>query len=442
MNLDSTGQGGGRIAWNQIKTLYRYELRSAFREKTIVINSILIPIFLYPLIMWIAFSALSFIQGRSEKALSRVALAKFPTDHPGLRARLERDKRIQLVHIDTNALAMSIPKGQLDAFIEFKPPSDAGAALPGNFAAQITFDGSKDRSAKARERVQAAIDSYRRDWLKREARQRGISADDWKGFIVATQNVATEKQMGGFILGMMLPVLFVVMVAAGCFYPAVDCTAGERERNTWETLASSAATRVNIVAAKYLYVTTLGGMAGALNLLAFSLTLKPIFAPLLEAAGTTLNFSVPLVAFPFLVLAAVLLAGFVAAGMMIFASFARTFKEGQAMIMPFYLVVLVPPMFLQTPGIQFTVPLAFIPVVNVTMLVRSVLAGTFPWLQIGITIVVSLLIIALCIRLAAFILNFEDIMIGSYNGSLKQFFRERILRRSKTTMLKLKGGND
>jgi hypothetical protein len=33
-------------------------------------------------------------------------------------------------------------------------------------------------------------------------------------------------------------------------------------------------------------------------------------------------------------------------------------------------------------------------------------------------------------------------MIGSYNGSLKQFFRERILRRSKTTMLKLKGGND
>jgi ABC-type Na+ efflux pump permease subunit len=283
---------------------------------------------------------------------------------------------------------------------------------------------------------------YRRAWLRREARNLEISDDDWRGFSIDAENVASERQMGGFILGLMVPVLFVIMVAMGCFYPAIDCTAGERERNTWETLMSSAASRVNIVAAKYLYVTTLGCLAGALNLLAFALTLKPIFAPMLGEADITLDFSVPLAVVPLLILSAVLLAGFVSAGMMIFASFARTFKEGQAMITPFYLLVLIPPIFLQMPGLKFSLALAFVPVVNVTMLVRSLVSGEFSWLPIGVTIVVSLLLIAACIRLAAFILQFEDVMVGSYDGNWKRFLKERVFGRRTPAGPALKGDND
>lgn len=434
----STGQGGGRVAWHQIGTLYRFELRSALREKAIIINSILIPIFLYPLIMWAAFSGLMFVQGQSDRLESRVAIQGLPGDHPGLRAKLERNKKIQLIP-ESDRAAAEIQTGQLDAAVEFLPPEDDSAKLTGNFRARITFNGSKDRSVKAQERIETVINDYRNDWLKREAVRRGISAEDWKGMAISTRNVASEKQMGGFILGLMLPMLFVVMVAMGCFYPAIDCTAGERERNTWETLMSSAASRVNIMIAKYLYVTTLGGLAGALNLSAFALTLKPIFAPLLAKAGTTMNFSVPFSAIPLLIVAAVLLAGFVSAGMMIFASFARTFKEGQSMIMPFYMLVLIPPMFLQTPGITFSPALACIPVINVTLMVRSLVSGAFPWLAMGITILISLLAIALCVRAAAFILQFEEVMIQSDKGSLKRFLRQRVLRRVPNAALNSKG---
>jgi sodium transport system permease protein len=430
--LESGGPHRRGLAWNQIKTLYRYELRSAFREKTIVINSILIPIFLYPMIMWAAFSGLMFVEGQSDRLDSRVALRNLPREHPGLLAKMERNRKIQIIPDDHDPVAAKIRKSKLDAAVEFLPLRDDDSKLEGNFKVQLTFNGSKERSLKARERVEAIIDDYRKEWLKREANKRGISAEEWKGIAVTTQNVASEKQMGGFILGLMLPMLFVVMVAMGCFYPAIDCTAGERERNTWETLMTSAASRVNIVVAKYLYVTTLGGLAGALNLLAFAITLKPIFAPLLAKAGTSLNFSVPLSALPLLVVAAMLLAGFVSAGMMIFASFARTFKEGQSMIMPFYMLVLIPPMFLQTPGIAFSLPLACIPVINVTMMVRSLVAGTFPWLPILITILTSLGAIAGCIRVAAFILKFEEIMIQSDKAGVKRFLQQRVFRRHKS----------
>ena len=219
----------------------------------------------------------------------------------------------------------------------------------------------------------------------------------------------------------------------GCFYPAVDATAGERERNTWETLMSTAAGRVNIAAAKYLYVTTLGGVAGLLNLAALALTMKPIVAPLLAKAGDVIHFSIPVAALPVLALASVLLAGFVSAVMMLFAVFARTFKEGQAMITPFYLLLMLPVMFLQSPGMHFTLPMAFVPVVNVTLMVRAAVAGEFPWLPIAATVLMSTAIVAACVRFAAFILQSEDVVSGSFQGGLNRFLKERVLGRLRPT---------
>ena len=148
-----------------------------------------------------------------------------------------------------------------------------------------------------------------------------------------------------------------------------------------------------------------------------------------------MDLSIPFSAIPIIVLAAALLAGFVAAGMMIFASFARTFKEGQAMIMPFYMLVILPVLFLQVPGMKFSLPLAFVPIANVTMMVRAAISGTLPWLQTGVTILVSLALIALCLRFAAFILRFEDVTMGSYSGGFNRFFKERVLRRNQPAQL-------
>ena len=49
--------------FRDIKVLYAMELRSALRERAIVVNSILMPIFLYPVLLWVIFSAMMFIQG-------------------------------------------------------------------------------------------------------------------------------------------------------------------------------------------------------------------------------------------------------------------------------------------------------------------------------------------------------------------------------------------
>jgi sodium transport system permease protein len=417
-----------RLDWRQVWILYRREMRAAFRERTIVLNSILLPVFLYPFLLWAAMTGLMFVMGQTEGFVSRIAVEAWPKEHPGLRNRLERDTHFLLANSATNAVAQ-LKTGSLDALLELVPAQGEAAALPGNFVARVTFNKAKERSAEARARLTEAIDEYRAGYLKRTARARGIDAATWQGFTLSSVNEASKREMGTFILGLVAPLIFVVMVAVGCFYPAVDALAGERERNTWETLISTSASRLSVVTAKYLCVASLGGLAGLLNLTAVMLTMRPIFGPLLEKAGKVIECTIPLAALPVAALVAVLLAAFIAAGMMIFAVFARTFKEGQAMITPFYMLILVPVVFLQAPGIKFTPALACAPIINLTMMVREALAGRFPWLEMGISVVVSLALVGLALKVAAYILEFEDVLVGSYAGSFGRFFKQRMLGR-------------
>lgn len=420
---------GGRV-----RTLLGREVRSALRDKTIVLNSVLMPIFLYPFFLWAAFTGVTFVQGRTEGFTSRLAVPDWPAGHAALRRDWERDAEIELV---TTAAEARIRAGELDAIVEFLPAEGNAARLAGNFAVRLTLDAAKERSAAAGRRVRGKLERYRVAWLAREAAARGLDAAAWRVFTVEERNVASEREMGAFLLGLMAPLFFVVMVAVGCFYPAVDATAGERERGTWETLLQSAATRGEIVLSKYLAVALFGFVAGILNLAAVTLTMKPVLGPLLEQTGETLEFTVPLAAVPVLLLGAALLAAFVAAGMMVFASFARTFKDGQASITPFYLVILLPAMFLQVPGLTLSVPLALVPVVNVTLMVREAISGTFRPAEIGVTVLASAAAIAAFLALARVILAAEDVVVGSYTGNIAAFFRRRLrgqgLRRKETS---------
>lgn len=423
------------VDWRQVWIIYVRELRAAFREKTIVFNSLFIPLFLYPSLLWVGLTGMMFVTGQNEKFVSRVAVIGWPEHQPKLRQELARDRELELrdATVGRAALEQQIQLGQLDALLEFLPPTNPVTALPANFQARITYNQSKDRSDSALQRLNQRLYSFREGWLKREGQKLGVTEAAWQNFTLSRRNVASEKELGHFLLGLIAPVIFVVMVAMGTFYPAVDAIAGERERQTWETLMTSSVSRVSVVVAKYLYVTSLGGLAGLLNFLAIVWTFKPVFAPLMAQAGLTINFSVPTAALPVAVVVGLLLAGFIAAGMMILASFARNFKEGQAMTAPFYLLVMLPVVALQAPGLQFSLALACVPIINLTLVLREALTGVFHWPQIGLSLLVSLLAIALSLRLAASILQFEELLAGSSGGSWWQFIRRKGYSPSRAT---------
>lgn len=412
-----------------IRILYLRELRSALRERGIVINGILIPLFLYPVLFWVILSALSFVQGQQERFVSRIALVDLPVAHERLREELASHDSIELV-TPPAARDEAIVEGEVDVVAEFLPPGGDAAALADNFSLKLSFDATKDRSAKARARMAAALTDYREAWLERSGQELGMGAADWQQFRVERHNVSSGGEVGAFILGLMVPMLMIVIIAMGCFYPAVDATAGERERSTWETLMTVSASRSSVVVAKYLYVATLGGIAGVLNLLAMTLTMRAILGPML-GGDSDLEFQIPFDALPLMALSALLLAMFIAAGMMIFAAFARTFKEGQSMVGPFYLLCILPTLLVTSPDLELTPKMALIPIANVSLMFREAIGGIYRWPEIAITLIVQVVSVATCLAMARWMLSFEDVLLGSHGGSLTKFLKSRFSRRER-----------
>lgn len=416
---------------SEVLVLYAKELRSALRERSIVVNSVLMPIFLYPVMLWLMFTGLTFAQGLAEETRSRVSVHGLTPEHQEVLDSVAAQAKIFEVvpsgSVEGSEAALA--RGDVDAVAEFQSVPDTTGLLPGNFSLRIAYDRSLERSRRARERVADLVERHRERWLNRQAQGMSIPREEIDGFRVEGKNVATGRQLGTQLLSQMLPLFLVVMVALGCFIPAIDTTAGERERSTWETTLTVAAPRLSVVAAKYLHVATLGAAAGVLNVLAMFLSMGPVMRPVLARSGESFQFALPALALPVMLAGAVALALFFAAAMMILAAFARTFKEGQGMVTPIYWLALIPMMLERRSDATLTASTAAIPVANVAMMIRDAVRGVFLWPLVAETLAVELATVVLCLLLARTILGFEDFLLGAYDGSFWRFLKERLLAR-------------
>lgn len=412
--------------WKDIRTLYLRELRSALRERGIVVYSIIIPVVLYPLLVWFVYTAFSYANGQAAESRSRVILRNLPVTHLELRRAMAADRNIRLQFSDKPE--EDLRNGNLDLIIDFVHVQDAPPLAEGNIGARMTYDASRDPSATARSRAKRVIDRYRDRFIEREAERLGVSELQLQGFRVDEVNASSNAEMGRFVLGLLLPVMLVIMLAIGAIYPAIDTTAGERENGTWETMMTTATSRQNILIAKYLYVATMSFAAGSLNVIAMMFTMRSNLALLGGPSG--LSFQVPLGSLPVMLAGAALLALFIAAGMLILASFARTFKEGQSLVTPFIIAFVLPLIFVQSASQEFTTKVAFIPVVNVAMMFRQAIVGSFDWRPMVITLAIEFLFVAGALKLATMIVDRDGFMLEGPRGSLLQTLRHPLTRRS------------
>jgi sodium transport system permease protein len=413
----------------QIGTLYMHEVRSALREKSIVATSIIVPVVMYPAMLWAVMAGFSFIQGQADRITSEVAVIGLPSAHAPLLDSLQaRDRmEVRIWEGSEEELRREVARGRLDAALLLEPAQGEGAAFAQNFQASVIYSQARDRSAAARSRVEDVVDSYRTRLLADVRSDLGIARLAWADFAVNRSDVATPDESTRFLLALLVPFLTLITVALAAFYPAIDATAGERERSTWETLMTTAVPRGNIAAAKYLYVATFGALGGLLNLGALALSLRWILTPVAgdDVEGLVAG-GIPLEAIPIIAIGTAFLGLFVAAGMLVFAIFARNFKEGQSMITPFYLVVILPAVFVQSPDIEFTPALAALPVVNVALLIRDALMGSVALLTGVVTLLSMAVSVALAVSFAQWVMSREEVLLGSSQGGLWRFIKRNL----------------
>ena len=171
------------------------------------------------------------------------------------------------------------------------------------------------------------------------------------------------------------PFILMMWLIAGAIQPAVDLTAGEKERGTMETLLISPAERTEIVAGKFLATTAF----------AFASVVWNVVWLTGGALGAEAVLGFPILNLPGLVGCVVLgipLAMLFSAVCLALGVFARSTKEGQYYLMPLILVTMPLAFWSMMPGAELTPGTALVPITGAMLLQQKFLAVTgdpVPW---------------------------------------------------------------
>ena len=288
-------------------------------------------------------------------------------------------------------------------------PRSEGSAWSGP-RARLFHDSTDRESRIASERVRARVEPFALDLRTAAVLDGGGNPEGLLPFEVEVTNAAPERDMLAYLLAFLLPTLLVVMCVMGAFFPAVDLTAGEKERSTAETTLLLPIPRLAVHQGKILAVCVTALSAAVLNLAALGLSIGHLFE-LLSGGALALS-GLPLLALVSLLPLALLFSFFASSVLTGLAALAQSFKEGQALLGPVQIVFIVPALVGVIPGIELTLGLCLVPVVNVALAFRALLLGQVLPAQYAL-VALSLLLYGLgAMRGAMWLLGREDLFFG------------------------------
>lgn len=391
------------------------EIREARRDRNLIVYVVLVPLFLYPLLMFLLFQVLLVVRGMSEREVTQVAVG--PDVPAALVEALREREGLEVVEApaelagggeaDSTAFrrvrqeAARRHRPELQALLVWR--SGAGGEPD---SALVLFDGSRERSTNARDDVKDALEEWRRGLELAAFEQVGLAERDLDVWRIEEEDTASAEQRGREILSLALPMILLIMLAQGTFYSTLDTVVGERERGTLETLLTSPITRGEALLGKFLFVVLSSVVALLLNLASLTIFFGFLLRLMRSFAGAEeIRVTIAPEALLLIVITALLTAGLLAAVLMVLAAPAKTYREGQAALTPAFLVLMIPALVVSVSREPFGMSQAVIPVLNSTALFEAALNGEVP---AGPT-VVTLAVLAVCAGVA---LAFASRLVG------------------------------
>jgi sodium transport system permease protein len=352
-----------------ISIVYRKELRDLLRDWRTIMSMVVVPVVVVPAIILGVLNLVKLTMKERPKVMLLGGEGS-----PESVAALRRLQQFDLVPGSPDYTNL-ISSKKIRAAVEI--PDDFDAAVEGERKTAIriyTYDGEL-KSVQTTQQLEEFFRHRREEMVRRRLTQRRLPETLVTPFEIQRTNVASPRQVSGMVLGMILPYLMIVMCLAGAIYPAVDLTAGEKERGTLETLLSSPVARTHLVLGKGLVVLTVSLATAALSISSNGLALVFI-----QRGGFV---KLPLTPDP-LALAGVFvvmipLAVFLSSMAVAVGLFARSSKEANTYLQPMLLLAILPAIAAALPGVEFNYGLGFIPVFNMSLLCRELLVGTCHW---------------------------------------------------------------
>jgi sodium transport system permease protein len=387
-----------------IFTIFKKELKDTLRDKRTLVMMLVIPTLIFPIILNIFVNVSASFNDDAKTKEITIALIEdekneiiksfntIPEEFGNKKFVIVKDTNEIIAKIQANEIQLGISTG---TDVEAKMSKMEPVTI--NFFYDATEIGMDERAKSYFEFVNTSFKSKRFDELQ-------ISENETKPVISKLTNVASDKEVLGKLAGGILPYIFIAFGFLGCMYPAIDLFTGEKERGTIETLLTTPVHRWQILFGKMCVVVLSGLMASTCALFGLFLSIEvldivqvpEILAVIHEVLSLKFIIMLYALLFPLTV--------FFAGVMIPISIYAKSFKEAQSIITPLNVVMVLPAMIGFFPGVELNAITAAIPVVNVVLSTKDLIAGTLDigLLSISFGVMVVLAIIAVFISYKQF----------------------------------------
>lgn len=404
------------MSLSNVGIVYHKELTEALRDRRTLITTFVVPLLLFPLLT-VGFGALAIsLVGKAKEETPKVMILG-GADSPSVVAGLKGLEKIEFVPATPDWKDKVVNK-EVRAALEIPPGFESDLAQ-GKSATVKIYDYEGDlKSSFAAEKIEKYLKTYRDDVVKDRLKAKNLPAEILTPFDIKDQNVAPPEKVGGAAFGGIIAYMVVFLCLNGGMHPAMDLTAGEKERGTMETILSSPVSRTHLVLGKFLLVLSTSLATAALSVTSMGLSFWGLqyFHAFSSAQGgdaSALQMKIGLGAVLSVFIMALPLAVLFSAALITISLFAKSYKEAQSYIVPLMFAVIIPAIAAMLPGVELSPKLALVPILNVSLLCKELVTGTYHWNYI------SLIFLSTCLYAAAALFL-----------AVKMFQRESVLFRS------------
>lgn len=361
------------------KVTLKKELKTALRDRRTLYSTVILPLVL-PLLM---FLPMMFGMSKSKKAQeepTRVILLNSEI-LPGLRDSLLTYSNFTFLKAGNPEVSIREEKADVGVKIE-RIPNDSLS-----WKVIISYNPLRLKSKVGYEKVRSGILLYSSTLTQNRLKSLGVPKNFVKPIVIESNSVASPKEMGGEVAGLLIAMLVLIGAFSGGMATSIDATAGEKERKTLEVLFAAPVRRDSIVLGKFL----------AASLVSFTSVILTIFS--VSILGTYVSGFIPTQEFSFSVsvspegliigiLTLILTIAFIVSIEIAVGIFARTYREAQSYMTPLAFIFVLPIILIQFLLSKPSTSMMLVPLLNTIYVIKDVLKGSAVT-QMGTTAIIA-----------------------------------------------------
>lgn len=392
--------------WKRARLIAGKELMEMKRDKRVVTSALMMPILLIFVFLFLFGMIQKSVTKQESIELHVVSASK---DHPIVRA-FEQSGKFKIKEISSLDQGEKLVRdGKARIALSFSPFPPADPNNPSVVLAR--YDASEVKSEVALRVIEGVVEGVNKKSLETVLAAKSIPKVAAEPFKVEAKKVEIKEALGTSMILAMIPYLIVLWAFYGGMGIVGDMIAGEKEKQTLETLLISPVNRAEVALGKFMALALLC-LISSLTVLVGILIIGKLNLPLTRGLFPQ-GVSISLASLGAIFAVLVPLVALFAAGMIAVSTYAKNTREAQTHLTLMSFLVLLPAVFGQLVGITDigkSVAVKFVPVLNSSTTIRNALLGKLDGFDIAAAAGINLVLAAIALWIAVMLFRKESVL--------------------------------